>query len=97
MLEYAQERLLAGDEGRYDSRAPTSVNTTLGAVTAFFHYCKDHSMLDGVPTLGKLSEDEVMKGRPISEVEFAAMLDAVPDVVGELPSASWRFVLKILW
>ncbi len=97
LLEYTQERLLAGDEGRFDSRAPMSVNTTIGAVMAFFRYCKRHKKIDEIPSLSKLSVDEVMKGRPISETEFKAMLEAVPLVVGERPSASWRFVLNILW
>ena len=97
LLEYMQERLLAGDEGRFESRAPMSVNTTIGAVMAFFRYCKRHKKIEEVPSLSKLSVDEVMKGRPISETEFKAMLEAVPLVVGERPSASWRFVLNILW
>ena len=66
-MGYTQERLLAGDEGRFDSRAPMSVNTTIGAVMAFLRYCKRHKMIADVPSLAKLSVDEVMKGRPISE------------------------------
>ena len=97
LFEYVQERLLAGDEGLYDSRAAMSVNTTIGAVMAFLRHCKRHSWIEDLPSLSRLSVEEVMKGRPISESEFVSMLDAVPKVVGERASASWRFVLQILW
>lgn len=35
MLEYLQDRLLAGDESRLDSRSPNTVNSMVGAVVAF--------------------------------------------------------------
>jgi integrase len=96
-LEYLQERLLAGEEGRYDRRAPMSVNTMLGAVMAFLRYCKRHGWVADIPPLEKLDVEEVMKGRPITAGEFEQLLAAVPDVVGKRPAASWRFVLAILW
>lgn len=96
-LEYLQERLLEGDEGLFDQRAPMTVNTMVGAVMAFFRYCKRHKMIAEVPALTKLDVDEVMKGRPITVDEFQAMLAAVPEVVGKRVEASWRYVLEILW
>jgi integrase len=38
-----------------------------------------------------------MKGRPISEREFKAMLDATPAVVGKAAAESWRHYLRSLW
>lgn len=96
-LEYLQDRLLAGDESRFDSRSPTTVNTMVGAVMAFFRYCLAHGWIDDLPKLPKLPVDDVMKGRPISQQEFDAMLDAVPAVVGKRHAASWQFTLKVLW
>ena len=96
-MERLQERLLAGDEGRFENRASMSVNTMMGAVMAFLRYCKRHGWIDEVPPVTKLDVDEVMKGRPISGEEFDRLLEAVPAVVGERQAASWRFVLQILW
>jgi integrase len=39
----------------------------------------------------------MMKGRPISEREFKAMLDATPAGVGEAAAESWREYLRALW
>ncbi|GAG01959.1 unnamed protein product, partial [marine sediment metagenome] len=96
-LEYLQDRLLAGDESRLDSRAPTTVDSVLRAVMAFTRYCRAHGWVSEVPILPKLATDDVMKGRPISQDEFDAMLDAVPAVVGEEIAPSWQFTLKVLW
>lgn len=96
-LEYLQDRLLAGDEGRFDTRAPMTVNTTIGAVMAFVRYCHAHEWVQRVPKLSKLPVDSVMQGRPVTEEEFSRMLDAVPDVAGERSADSWSFTLKILW
>jgi len=96
-LEYLQDRLLAGDESRFDSRSPTTVNTMVGAVMSFVRYCHAHGWLEKVPKLHKLVVDEVMKGRPISQKEFDAMLKAVPAAVGKQPAESWAFTLQVLW
>lgn len=96
-LECLQDRLLAGDECRFDSRFPTTVNSVLRAVMAFTRYCHAHGWIDEVPQLPKLAVDDVMKGRPVSQEEFDAMLDAVPAVVGKRHAPSWQFTLKILW
>jgi integrase len=96
-LEHLQESLLDGDEGIFEQRAPMTVNTMVGAVMAFFRYCKRHGLIDDVPALAKLDVEEVMKGRPITVEEFQAMLAVVPEVVGKRGAASWRYVLEILW
>ncbi|HEY2411071.1 MAG TPA: site-specific integrase [Pirellulaceae bacterium] len=45
----------------------------------------------------KVGKMKVMKGRPITEVEFKRMLQKVPDVVGEKASQSWKYLLWGLW
>lgn len=96
-LEYLQDRLLAGDECRYDWRSPMTVNSSMGVVMAFVRYCARHDWIDKVPYLEKLDVDNPMKGRPITADEFEEMLSAVPLVVGEQAAGSWRQVLKIIW
>lgn len=89
-LEYLQDRLLAGDECRLDSRSPNTVNSILGAVLAFAKYCSDHEWIARMPPLSKLDVDHVMKGRPVTGEEFERMLKAIPDVVGRQSAASWN-------
>jgi hypothetical protein len=38
-----------------------------------------------------------MKGRPITKVEFQAMLNAVASVVGDDAAESWKYALRGLW
>jgi len=45
----------------------------------------------------KTPKMKVMKGRPISEQEFGAMLNVTATVVGEVAAESWKQVLKGLW
>lgn len=96
-MEYLQDRLMAGDEGRFDCRTPMTVNSMIGAVMAFVRYCHMHEWIDRVPPLRKLDVEEVMKGRPITPRELQCMLDATPDVVGKRASESWKHLLQILW
>jgi integrase len=96
-LESLQDRLLAGDEGRYDSRSPNSVNSTMGAVMAFVNFCHRRGWIPGVPSIQKLDADDAMRGRPISDEEFQRMLDAAPEVVGADVAPSWQFTLKLIW
>lgn len=96
-LEYLQDRLLDGDLGRYASRSPNTVNSTLASVMAFARFCHRRGWIHRVPPVQKLQSDEVMKGRPITEAEYQLMLDAVPKVVGDGPAESWRFALRVIW
>ena len=97
MLEYLQDRLLAGDECRYDARSPNTVNSMMGAVMAFVRFCHKHDWIDKVPDVPKLEVDDVMKGRPITTEEFERMLEVTPKVVGESSASSWQFALRVLW
>jgi integrase len=96
-LEYLQDALLAGSEGRRGSRSPNTVNSIMAVVMAFVRYCCDHEWIDRVPPLRKIEVDEVMKGRPISGEEFDRMIAATPAIVGEDAAASWTFTLNVLW
>ena len=96
-LEYLQERLLAGDECRYDERSPNTVNSLMGAVMAFIRFCHSRGWVASVPKLERLESDEVMKGRPVTEAEFQQMLDATESVVGKGSAESWKFALRVLW
>lgn len=97
VLEYVQDRLLDGDECRYEQRSPMTVNTTMGAVMAFARYCHRHRWLGEIPPLIKLDVEDVMKGRPITEAEFQLMMESTVEIVGTGPAESWQRVLSILW
>ncbi|MCG8652743.1 MAG: tyrosine-type recombinase/integrase [Pirellulales bacterium] len=97
MLEYLQERLLEGDEGRYDQRSPNTVNSMVAAVMAFVRFCAKREWIDRAPAVERLDVDDVMKGRPITGEELDRMLDATERIVGVEEAASWQFALRVLW
>lgn len=96
-LEYLQNRLLDGAEGRYESRLPISVNSIIGDVMAFARYSFDHDWIAKVPPIKDLDEEQVMRGRPITGEEFDRMLASVHKVVGENATGAWSFLLRVLW
>lgn len=96
-LEFLQDRLLEGDEGRYDYRSSNSVNGMMGAIMAFVRFCHTRGWIDSVPPVQKIKTDEVMKGRPITTEEFERMLDAAANIVGDSSVESWQFALNVLW
>jgi integrase len=97
MMEYLQDRLLAGDEGRYDYRASTTVNSLTKTVMAFVRFCATRGWIDSVPGLQMLNIEDAMKGRPITGEEFDRMIEATPRVVGLDSAESWQFALRIIW
>ncbi|WP_437192703.1 hypothetical protein [Planctomicrobium sp. SH527] len=97
MLDYLQDRLLAGDEGRYEVRSPNTVNSMMKAIMTFVRFCYEREWIDKMPPVKMLEVDEVMKGRPVTGEEFDRMLDVTPRVVGETAAADWQFVLRVLW
>jgi len=99
-IEYLQERLLAGEQCRYKSRTPTTLNSIVRNVMTFARYCKRKKWISRIPEVDRIeadADDDAMKGRPITTEEFERMLVAVPKVVGEGPAESWRFALQVLW
>ena len=97
MLEYLQNRLLAGDECRYDVRSPNTVNSIMGAVMAFVRFCHTRGWIPSVPHVEKFDVEEVMKGRPVTGEEFERMLESTPLIVGKQSAESWQFALRVLW
>ena len=99
-IEYFQDRLLAGEESRYASRSSMTVRSIVKTVMTFARYCKRKKWIAQVPEVEKIGdgeEEDPMKGRPITGEEFDRMLAAVTKVVGEGPTASWRFTLRVFW
>ncbi len=96
-MEYLQDQLLDGAEGRYDFRSPNTVNSMMAAILAFIRYCHDHGWIDQVPRIQKIEVDDVMRGRPITGEEFERMLAATPKIVGDGPAESWQLAQRILW
>ena len=97
MIEYLQERLLAGDECRFDSRSPNTVNSMTASVMAFVRFCAKREWIDRVPDIERLSVDDVMKGRPITGEEFDRMLSVTHKVVGKKEAEAWQFALRVVW
>ena len=99
-IEYLQDRLLAGEECRYKSRATPTVDSIVRNVMTFARYCKRKKWIAQLPDVERIETvdgDDGMKGRPITTEEFERMLAAVPKVVGEGSAESWRFALQVLW
>jgi integrase len=98
-IEYLQERLLAGDESRFDSRSPVTVNSIVRTVMTFAGFCagRKRKWIERLPEVERFGADGGMKGRPVTGEEFDRLLDVVPRVVGEAPASSWRFALRVLW
>jgi integrase len=49
------------------------------------------------PALPRAKGQKMMKGRPISEQEFTAMLNVTAAVVGKAAAESWKHYLRSLW
>ena len=96
-IEHLQDQLLACAEGRYESRAPFTVNSIVKTVMTFARYCCRKKWIERLPHVDSIEHDETMKGRPITGEEFERMLAAVPKVVGDGPAESWRLTLRVLW
>ena len=85
---------------RQEHKSEFTVRNYLAHLRAAFAWAVQVKLLAVVPTFPKTpraKKQKVMKGRPISESEFRAMLLAVPAVVGEAAAESWRYYLTGLW
>jgi integrase len=98
-IEYLQDRLVAGDESRFESRSDVTVDSIVRNVMTFARYCakRKRQWIDRIPEVDRLVGTGSMKGRPITTDEFDAMIAAVPAVVGKGSAASWVFTLRLLW
>jgi integrase len=99
-LQTLQAKLLAGDQSR--RRKPRSAHTVRGymnSVLAALNWAYFQDWLPSPPKLRKLktAKLKVMKGRPITESEFEAMLAATAVIVGDEAAEAWKHILRGLW
>lgn len=100
ILQNLQVRLLAGDcSERKKARSPHTVKGYMAAILATLNWAHLQGWLPNAPKIRliKTSKTISMKGRPITETEYKAMLKATPIVVGEEAADSWLYVLRALW
>ncbi len=97
-LHELQSRLLAGDESK-SPRAAHTVRSYMAVIMAAINWAADMGWLTAIPRLRKIKVAKLrqMKGRPISEVEFALMMKAVEPTVGTEAAPSWKYVLRAAW
>ena len=99
-LQQLQAKLLAGAESR--RKKPRSAHTVRGymnSVLAALNWAHLQGWLPNAPKLRKIKtpKQKVMKGRPITTVEFRLMLEATAGVVGDEAAESWKHILRGLW
>ncbi len=85
---------------REEGKSPYTIKNYLGHFRASLAWAVSQGMLSAVPafpSIPRAKNQKSMKGRPITEREFQAMLDATAGVVGEASAESWRYYLRSLW
>jgi integrase len=96
-LHYLQQQLAAGAESRFNRpRSPVSANNYWLVVIGALNWAVLMEWLPSVPKLKKLktAKRKHMKGRPLSEAEVKAMINATAEVVGDVAAPSWRHMLR---
>ncbi|MGQ9770245.1 MAG: tyrosine-type recombinase/integrase [Thermogutta sp.] len=99
-LQQLQTKLLTGAESRRNKpRSPHTVKGYMNSILSAVNWPYVQGWLPVSPRLRRLKVGKLkaMKGRPISENEFAEMLKATPKVVGSKAAESWQHVLQGLW
>lgn len=99
-LRQLQAELLAGAESRNSRpRSPHTVKSYVTSVIAALNWAHLQGWLEASPKIRKIKVSKLkkMKGRPITEAEFASMLDVTPSVVGDEVAESWVHTLRGLW
>lgn len=72
----------------------------LRQMRAALQWAYDLELIGRVPVMPKVGRGTIpkkMKGRPISDAEFARFLDAIEGVVGAESADNWRFYAQALW
>jgi integrase len=85
---------------REEGKSPYTVRNYMAHFRASLAWAVSVGMLSAVPafpSIPRAKNQKSMKGRPITEREFQAMLDATAGVVGEAAADSWRHYLRSLW
>jgi len=107
MISTYQAKLRAGEFGNGQHKATARKSPTvalhLRVLRSALSWAVEIGMLDAMPNIRrnprtkKAGKSKVMKGRPITEAEFAAMLDAIPAVVAPDHAPAWERILRGLW
>lgn len=84
---------------RKDGAREVTIAKHMRQMRAAMQWAKDVELVEKVPTykMPRGHAGKKMKGRPLTEVEIAAMLAAVESVVGPDAAPSWRFYLQGLF
>ena len=82
---------------RADGCKPATVASRLRHIKALLRWANKQGMLAKVPPIDMPRVEAPAKGRPLTDEEFARVLDAVPGVVGDERAESWRHLLRGLW
>lgn len=85
---------------RAEDKSPFTIKNYLSHLKASFTWAVGIGILAAAPkfpAIARAKGQKTMKGRPISEREFQAMLDATPAVVGDAAAPSWQHYLRSLW
>ncbi len=99
-LQKLQSRLLAGDESmRGKPRSSHTVRGYMKSIVSALNWAYYQDWLIHAPKTPriKVSKSKAMKGRPITEAEFKAMLAVTAAVVGDDAAESWKRLLHGLW
>ena len=99
-LHHLQQQLLVGVESRFSRpRSPVTARNYMLVVTGALNWAEYMGWLPSVPKLKRIKTSKMkhMKGRPLTAVEFAAMVKATEAVVGPVAAPSWRHTLRGLW
>jgi integrase len=86
---------------RDEEKSENTIKSYLGQLQAMLSWAKRIGLIAFVPELPQMRRVRgswsPMKGRPITEKEYKAILKAVPKVVGDKAAPSWRHWLEGLW
>lgn len=85
---------------REGGRAENTIVGYLAHLRSALKWANDMGMLAAMPKIRRpqrAKKSSVMKGRPITQLEFNSMLDQIASVVGENAMPSWRHYLEGLW
>lgn len=85
---------------RSGGAAEATIKKDLTQIRAALRWAVASKYLRFCPTIPKINRSHrsaEMKGRPLTDAEFAAMVSAVESVVGNYAAASWERLLRGLW
>ena len=85
---------------REEGKSPYTIKNYMAHFRASLGWAVSVRMLPAVPafpSIPRAKNQKTMRGRPISETEFKAMLDVTAAVVGRAAAESWKHYLRSLW